>query len=229
MRHIVGLAILGPLWVSVAAADGETTPMIGGSVVMGTTVEDSSRVAGVELEAAWWWGPIGIAVEASGRAASADDGGGNDSRTMAVGGSVRLRLLQMLVPSLLEPSDVELAVEVQGILERTWWDRALTNDEPTRQGIGIALRLRGASDDVTPRLITESRFFVRVFAWRPASDELAAARTTTMPPADQPRDFMVLVGVGAAFGGGEPRYLEQFRRHSFGGPMLRPLSAVAPE
>lgn len=227
MRHFVGLAIVGPLWVSVAAADGETTPMFGGSVMVGTTIEDSSRVAGVELEAAWWWGPIGIAVEASGRTASADDGGGDSSQTMAVGGSARLRLIQMLVPSLLEPSDVELGVEVQGIVERTLWDRTLTDDDPTRIGIGIALRLRGASDDVTPRLITESRFFVRVFSSRPESNPFAAR--TTMQVADEPRDFMVLIGVGAAFGGGESRYLERFRRHSFGGPMLRPLSAVAPE
>lgn len=226
MRGLVAFALTTPLLVSTAAADGETTPMFGAGVVAGSSTTDDSRMVGVGLEAAWWWGWLGIALEASGRSAAE----GDDSETLVLGGSLRLRVLQAIVPSLLEPSDVELGIELQGILERTWWERTVTDVGPIQQGVGIALRLRGSTDDDAPRLITESRCFLRVMWQRPGTDESVAR--TTMPPVDGVRDVrevMVLVGIGAAFGGGEPRYLEQFRRRGSEGAVMRQLNGVAPD
>lgn len=224
MRGLVGLVLVTSLVASDAEADGETTPMIGAGVIVGTSTHGDTRMAGVELEAAWWWRWLGLAVEASGRASAR---AGEDDTTLVLGGSLRLRLLQALVPSLLEASDVELGVELQGVLERTWWDRTITDVGPIRQGVGLAVRLRGSSDSDVPRLITESRCFVRVMWAR--TDDVAIAARTTMPPVPEVRDLMVLVGIGAAFGGGERRYLQQFRRRAFEGTVLRQLNSVAPD
>lgn len=203
MRLLAALAVSAVIWIPNAAADGETSPLFGGAVFGATTSQASDSSAGVELEAVSWHGWLGFAIEASART-SVD---GSASRPIALGGSVRLRLMQALVPSLLEPSDVELGVELQGIVERTLWNGELTGHEPTHQGIGLALRLRGSTDDDMPRLITESRFFIRVMSWQAQDAEIARAMQPIVP-AD--REFMVLVGIGAAFGGGDVTYLRQF-------------------
>lgn len=226
MRRLVAFALTTPLLVSHAAADGETTPMFGAGVVAGSSTTDDSRMFGIGLDAAWWWGWLGIALEASGRSSAE----GDDTETLVLGGSLRLRVLQALVPSLLEPSDVELGIELQGILERTWWERTVTDVGPIQQGVGVALRLRGSTDDDMPRLITESRCFLRLM-WRRDDTNVSAARTTMSPVGDvrDARELMVLVGIGAAFGGGERRYLEQFRRRASEGAVLRQLNEVAPD
>lgn len=218
MRHVAALAFIPTLWASTAAADGETSPMLGASVVAGTSTRDSQSTAGLELEAAYWWHWLGVAVELSGRAPVADDA----SRSLVVGGSLRLRVAQQLVPSLFEPSDVELGVELQGIVERTWWDGELTSDEPARRGIGLALRFRGSTDDDVPRLIAESRFFVRVLTWQDP-DEPYVARAT-MPPTRTTQEWIVQVGIGAAFGGGDRAYLGQFQSRAFDSPLLSPAA-----
>jgi hypothetical protein len=206
MRGLVVLA----LWVVAvpqALADGETSPMLGGSLLAGASTEPTDSMAGVQLETALWWRWVGLALEASARAPVEEDA----ARTVVLGGSLRVRVMERLVPSLFEPSDVELAVELQGIVERTVWDGALTDREPYRRGVGIALRFRGSTEDYAPRLIAESRFFMRVLAWQQPGPDFIAR--TTMPPAT--REIMVMFGVGAAFGGGETRYLQQFRRRDF--------------
>lgn len=217
MRLLVAIALTASVSIPNAAADGETSPMLGGALVAGASTEPSASMAGVEIDVAMWWRWLGVAVETSARAPVEDNAG----RTVVLGGSLRLRLMQVLVPSLFEPSDVELAVELQGIVEQTVWEGTLTDREPYRRGVGIALRLRGSTEDYAPRLITESRFFIRALWWRqPGEDHVAR---TTLPPATETRELIILFGVGAAFGGGEPRYLQQFRRRPFDSIMLRPL------
>jgi len=206
---IVGIAASAVLITQLdrrtAAADGERTPMLGGAVVWEPSSDEPAGMVGLELEAAWWYGRLGLAGEASGRSWVEREG----PRALTVGASLRLRVFESLVPSLLESSDVELALELQGIVERVWWDRAIVDADPTRHGVGLALRLRGSSDDHASRLIAESRFFLRVLSARPATGEVLA-RTTT-PPAE-PRELIVLFGIGAAFGVGDPGYLTRFRR-----------------
>lgn len=215
MRPTIPFALVASLFVSHAWADGETSPMLGGAVVAGTSTESSTGMAGVELEAAWWWGRIGIAGELSGL--STVDGDGERSRVMIAGGSVRLRVLQRLMRSLLEPSDVELGIELQGIVERTVWERSDAQLDPVRRGFGVAVRLRGSTDDDVPRLITESRLFLRVL-WSVPAGEQVLARSTTPPSARDIQDMTIIVGLGAAFGGGESQYLAQF--HGRFEPML---------
>ena len=79
-------------------------------------------------------------------------------RAAVLGASVRLLAFDTLVESLLEPRNVELGVELHGIVERWIND----DDSSTRYGVGVALRLRGGSDYDMSNLIAESRFFVRV-------------------------------------------------------------------
>jgi hypothetical protein len=205
MRRLVVLALSATVSIPNAIADGETSPMLGGSLLAGASTHPSDSMGGVALETAAWWRWVGVAVEASARIEQ------DTARTVVLGGSLRVRVMERLVPSLFEPSDVELAVELQGIVERTVWDGALAEREPYRQGVGVALRFRGSTEDYAPRLIAESRFFMRVMWWQDVEDGVIAR--TTMPPAS--RELMVLFGVGAAFGGGEPRYLSQFRRRDF--------------
>jgi hypothetical protein len=193
-----------------AAADGERGPMFGGALVWEPSTENPEGAVGLQLEAAGWFGPLGIAVEGSGR--TWIEGG---PRSLVLGGSLRLRVLEMLVPSLLEASDVELGLELHGIVERAWLERSDARVGSTRQGVGVALRLRGSSDEPS-RLITESRFFVRVLTAGSTSLDEVAMRTTAPP--DGPREWIVLFGVGAAFGAGDADYLERFRRRLFGWP-----------
>jgi hypothetical protein len=215
MRRLLVIAFSATVSLPNAFADGETSPMLGGSLIAGASSQPSDSMAGVELETVVWWRWLGIAVEGSARAPVEEDA----ARTFVVGGSLRLRLVEFLVPSLFEPSDVELAVEAQGIVERTMWNGAITETEPYRRGFGIALRFRGSTEDYAPRLIAESRFFLRVLSWREEEDGFIAR--TMDPPAVTSGQYMVIIGVGAAFGGGDSTYLSQFRRRPFDS-MLQP-------
>ena len=127
-----------------------------------------------------------------------------------LGSSLRLRLFDGLWRSWVDARDVEVGLELQGILERLWWQRSDPESESTHYGVGLALRVRGGADDGSLR-ISESRFFVRVLA-APTVTDHAVARSMT-PPADEPRELMLLIGIGAAFGSSDPDYIERFRWH----------------
>lgn len=200
-----GLAIvtLALVLSSNARADGERSPMIGGAVVWMPSIEAPSGIGGFELEAAWWHGWLGFAVEGSAR--SDFDA---EQHAFGLGASLRVLLLQGLQRSLLEARDVEVGFELQGIVERLWWQRMTPDTDPLGYGIGFALRVRGGSDDGSAR-IAESRFFLR-FLTGPSTREHVIARTT-MVPADEPRDLKLLVGIGASWGNADRRYLERFR------------------
>lgn len=200
-----GLAIvtLAVVLTSNARADGERSPMIGGAVVWMPSIEAPSGIGGFELEAAWWRGFLGVAIEGSARSDFTAE-----RHAFGLGGSLRVLLLQGLQRSLLEARDVEVGLELQGIVERLWWQQAAPDVDPFGYGIGFALRVRGGSDDGSTR-IAESRFFVRFLAG-PSTREQVIARTT-MATVDEPRDFKLLVGIGASWGAADRRYLERFR------------------
>jgi hypothetical protein len=203
MRGFVVAALVSIVPVE-AAADGEATPMIGGSVVWSPTDQNPSGMIGAALEAAWWHGRIGVAVEGSGRTFTTD---GDKPRALTFGTSLRLRMFDGMYPSLMEPRDVEVGIELQAIVERFWWEGHGLDDPHV--GLGVALRVRGGADDGSTR-IAESRFFLRVMAAPGRTDEVIARSTTTMLPSES-RDLMLLLGIGASFGGGDPRYVNRFR------------------
>ncbi len=203
MRGFVVAALVSIVPVQ-AAADGEATPLVGASILWSPTDQDPAGMLGVALEAAWWHGPIGLAVEGSGRTHLA---GSDQPRAVTLGASLRLRVLSWMTPSLMEPRDAEAAIELQGIVERFWWEGGAT-DAPD-YGFGIAMRVRGGADDGSLR-IAESRFFLRVMA-TPAAPDRGIARSTMVPA--EPRQLAVLLGIGASFGGGEKHYMERFRWH----------------
>jgi hypothetical protein len=193
---------------SSAHADGERTPMFGGSVL---AAHDGSRaeLVGVELELAWWWRRIGLGFEgAQRRAIGSDDGIG----TTALGASARVLVADRLMPSLLEPRDVELGIELHGIVERAWSSRTETGEDPSiRYGFGVAARLRGGGDDGSA-LLAESRLFVRVL-WARGDTTGAIARGET-PVAGRGSESLVILGLGAAWGTGERDYADRFRKHT---------------
>jgi hypothetical protein len=202
----LSLIVLG--LASSAHADGERTPMFGGSVL---AARDGSRaeLVGVELEVAWWWQRIGLALEGAQRRAI-DDGDGMG--TTALGASARVLVVDQLMPSLLEPRDVELGIELHGVVERAWSLRVDSGEDPAiRYGFGIAARLRGGGDDGSA-LLAESRLFVRVL-WARGDTTSAIARSETPVP-DRGSETLVLVGLGAAWGTGERHYAERFRQHT---------------
>ena len=216
-RACTGIA-LGALVLTAApdaAADGEKTPMFGGAIVGALGSEPRAAIVGVELEAAWWHGRFGLGLEGS----MHWDIEGAGARATVLGASARVRVLDALLPSLLEPRDVELGLELHGIVERTWWDGALSDGalseaSPIGYGLGLAVRLRGGADqDFSSTLLAESRLFVRVLSSHRTAAE-AVARTMA-PAEDEPRELTILIGIGAAFGGGEPRYVDRFRLHPF--------------
>jgi hypothetical protein len=194
-----------------AAAEGERTPMFGGALTYGDARDHRTAVVGGELELAWWTGRLGLAVEAAARRAIDDD----SARSLAVAGSARVLIADWLWPSLFEPRDVEIGVELQLIAERSWWSR---DDSSDAYGLGAAIRIRGGSDWEFSSLLAESRLFVRVMRSR-AEPSGAAARAADAV-AEQPGrgTVTVMVGLGAAFGRGDPRYLERFRLRALDAP-----------
>ena len=142
LRTLACLAVVLGFSGSVQA-DGERTPMVGGSLL---AARDGNRAAlvGVALEATWWWGRIGLAAEGAQRADMTDA----SVRTGVLGASLRVLVADQLMPSLLEPRDVELGLELHGVVERDWSSRVDTGDDPAnRYGLGLAARLRGGGDD----------------------------------------------------------------------------------
>jgi hypothetical protein len=193
-----------------AAADGERTPMFGGAVVGARSPDNQSDTLGIEVEAAWWYGRIGFALEGSMHWVL----GGERERATVLGASARVRVHDSLLPSLLEPRDVELGLELHGIVARRWWEGdvagAAADESPVGYGLGIAARLRGGSDHEFSALLAESRLFVRAVAFRPTGAD-AVARSMAPSGGGGAGELTILVGLGAAFGAGEARYLDRFR------------------
>lgn len=196
-----------------AAAEGERTPMFGGALTYTDAPDRNVELAGGEVELVWWSGRLGLGVSAAARRGIEDE-----ARNLAVAGSARVLLATWLWPSLFDPRDVEMGVELQTIAERTWWSR---DDSADALGLGLAIRMRGGSDWEFSSLIAESRLFVRVMRSR---DEVSDVVARPAGPADamsgQPdgRGVAVMVGLGAAFGAGKQRYLERFRSRAFDWP-----------
>ena len=206
MRKGLAVVTLSLLAAATAQADGERTPMIGGSVVWQPTVEAPSGIGGFEVEAAWWHSWIGIALEGAGRT-NFD----TERRGLGVGGSLRLLVLNGLQRSLLEPRDVEVGLELQGIVERMWWQNAATDPEPYNYGFGFALRVRGGSDR---RVATHRRVaLLHSLHDRPRHEGAEVIARSTMPVVQQPRDLMILFGIGASWGNADRRYLDRFAWH----------------
>lgn len=208
MRPPIELSLIVLGLAGSAHADGERTPMFGGSVL---AARDGSRaeLVGVELEMAWWWRHIGLAFEGTQRRAIGNDDGVG---TTALGASARVLIADQLMPSLLEPRDVELGIELHGVVERAWSSRVDGGEDPAiRYGFGIAARLRGGGDDRSA-LLAESRLFVRVL-WARRDTTSAIARSET-PVSDHGSEALVLVGLGAAWGTGERHYADRFQQHT---------------
>jgi hypothetical protein len=151
-----------------------------------------------------WPGRIGFGVEGAARREVLHE----TTRSLAAAGSVRLLLADWMWPSLLEPRDVEMGVELQLIGERTWWDRETSLDS---YGIGVALRMRGGSDWDQSPLLAESRLFVRVMRAR-EPDMTILARDASSPVVEA-SGTTVMIGLGAAWGAGKSGYLDRFRQH----------------
>lgn len=197
--HLAAVVVM--LGAGDAVAEGERSPMIGGGIVAARAADDAELV-GVGLEATWWWQRVGIAVEGSRRW----EVGTGDPLAITFGGGLRLLLVDRLLESLIEPRDVELGLELHGIVERTWWKDA---DATTAYGGGVALRLRGGGDGFDSKLLAETRVFVRVMSDR-SGDEIAMRSTTPDQMRDAPQ-LSVVVGLAAVWGSGERRYADKFK------------------
>ena len=180
--------------------------MFGGAVTYTDAPGRKVELVGGALELVWWWRWFGLGIEAAARRGVEDD----SARNLSAAGSARVLIADWLSPSLIDPSDVEIGVELQAIAERTWWSR---DDVSSALGLGVALRMRGSSDWVFSRLLAESRLFVRVMQPRDGAVDSVARAVMPTEPAER-RALTVMVGLGAAFGVGERRYLERFRLHA---------------
>jgi hypothetical protein len=196
---------------SAAAAEGERTPMFGGAVTYTDAPDRKTALVGGELELAWWLGRLGLAAEAAARRGIEND----QARNLAVAGSARVLVANWMWPSLFEPRDVEVGVELQAIAERTWWNRDESSDA---LGLGVAIRMRGGSDWEFSALLAESRLFVRVMQSRDDGSAVIARAAGAMTAQPDQRGLTVMVGLGAAFGAGMPRYLDRFRLNTFDRP-----------
>ncbi|MGE5186986.1 MAG: hypothetical protein ACM31C_33270 [Acidobacteriota bacterium] len=216
MKQTAVVAVLLSL-SSIALADGEDSPMLGVTLVgaeAARTPDQQRDLAGAGAELAWWHGRFGLAAEGSARWSLDTDG----VRAFVLGGSARLRVLDRMVRSLVEPRDCELGLELHAIVERAWWNDGMAAADPTAFGFGAALRLRGGGDAPSSTLLAESRFFVRVTSSRWSTlDSLAR---TTAPMAAPDRALTVVVGLGASWGSGTPAYAARFKRHPFQSSLL---------
>lgn len=185
-----------------ALAEGEYGPMFGGGIL---ATHGDADVAGIGAEMVLWYGPVGVAAEAS-RQWTVDDVAG--PRVGSISGSLRLLAFDQVVPSLLDSRDVvDLGIELHGIVERSWWD---DDRDVTHYGVGLALRLRGVNDDDRSNLLAESRVFVRVL--RPRESEMDAIARETMPAA-RADGIGVIIGLGALWGAGRAAYVARLRRN----------------
>lgn len=184
--------------------------MLGGALTYTEGPDGEAALVGAALEVAWWSGRFGLAFESAARRGIDDD-----ARNLAVAGGLRVLVADWLTPSLFDARDVEMGIELQAIAERAWWSR---DDSADALGAGLAIRMRGGSDWELSSLLAESRLFVRVMRSRDDVRDAVALATDGMDAAvlQQPgRDSTtVIVGLGAAFGTGAPRYLERFHRKS---------------
>jgi hypothetical protein len=205
MANRLRLALFAVTIATTAAADGERTPMFGGGIIGSHSSE--TDVSGFSGEIAIWYGPIGIAAEAS-RQWSVDDVHG--PQVGAVGGSLRLLAFEQNVPSILDSREVvALGIELHGVIERAWWNSAPARD-PISYGTGLALRLRGSNDDHHSNMLAESRVFVRVMKPRAEAEMDFAARGMGGGTSS---GLTVMIGLGASFGGGQPAYVQNLRRN----------------
>lgn len=211
MRGLRPLAcLLVMLGGGAASAEGEYGPMVGGALIAAQGPE-RTEVAGLQAEMAFWYGPIGLGLEGARQWSFDEDG----PRVATVAASARLLVFRQLVPSFLEPRDVELGFELQGLVERAWWENTTRDRAAVGYGVGIAVRLRGGSDDLS-NLLAESRLFVRVVRGHAGLPDTAARGAMAD---DTDRATAVTIGLGAAFGGGKPGYIDRFRS--------RPLDTIA--
>ena len=184
--------------------------MIGGALTYAETADRNVGLVGGQLELAWWpglpglGGLFGLAVEGAARRGIDDD----KDRSLSVAGSARVLVASWMWPSLLEPRDVEMGIELHAIAERTWWSR---DDSRDAFGLGVALRMRGGSDWMFSSLLAESRLFVRVMKSRDDDSSVLAREAGPVSAMSDRGGTTVMVGLGAAFGVGKPRYLERFR------------------
>jgi hypothetical protein len=204
-------AVVGTLVVlaasRVATAEGEYGPMVGGALI-GTRSADQSELAGAGLELAVWRGRFGLAVEG----ARQWEVEGEGPRVTTLAASARVLVFSTLIPSLLEPSDVELGIEAQAIVERAWWENVAREPAPVSYGFGLAVRLRGGTDGFS-NLLAESRVFLRVMHTRAERMDVAARDAMGAQASD--KQLGVVVGLGVLFGGGRPGYVDRFRMHPF--------------
>jgi hypothetical protein len=213
--NVVATAVL--LAAGDAHGDDDRNAMFGIAVFGAEAARPAAQVAdlaGGTFDIAWWHGRLGLAGEAS--ATWQVQGGA--ARALVLGGSVRLRVLERMVPSLMEPRDVELGIELQGIVERAWWDTGVGVDPVTR-GVGVALRLRGDADPPGSNVIAESRLFVRVLSSR-WSEPAAVPRVSSPVAHDGAPALTILIGIGASFGSCSPGYMDRFRMHPFSSSVL---------
>jgi len=198
-----------------AAAEGERTPMLGAALTYTDAPDRKAALVGGDVELALWSGRLGLAVEAAARRGITEDG----VRNLALAGSARVLVADWLWPSLFEPRDVEVGLELHAIAERTWWSR---DDSSDALGLGVAIRLRGGSDWEFSQLLAESRLFVHVMKSRDEASDVIARASGTMTEQPQRHGITVIVGLGAAFGAGTPNYLERSARRRSTGRVRAP-------
>ncbi len=124
----LGALILTAAAATDAAADGERSPVLGGFLVGGQGPDPDTELAGLQLDVAWWYGRLGLALEGAAHWTL----GGDEVPAKTLGASARIRLFEQLLPALLEPRDVELGVELHGIVQRTWSGDADPSAGPRR-------------------------------------------------------------------------------------------------
>jgi hypothetical protein len=195
-----------------AVADREASPMFGIAAVGGDSERSPDRdspVGGVALDVAWWHGRFGLAAEGSALWTAEDD----HARAFVLGGSARVRLLERIVPAVMEPRDVELGLELHAIVDRTWWNDGMSQADPVGYGLGLALRFRGNGDSDPTLLISESRFFLRVMSSRWSEPEVLARTISPMPASE--RSLTLIFGIGASWGVATPHYMRRFDLQPF--------------
>jgi len=210
VRHAL---LLVAVLTGTAVAEGERSPMIGGGVIAARGAEDVG-VVGIGLEATYWWHRVGVAVEGSRRWNV--ESGTAESATLS--GGLRLLIADRLLGSIIEPRDLELGLELQGVVEKSWFD---AGGDDVSYGGGAALRLRGGGDAFDSTLLAETRLFVRVMTPR---DRSSVAERSTEQPMTERTPITVIVGLGAVWGSGERRYADKLRSR-FATPIIFPADA----
>jgi hypothetical protein len=192
--RVIGF-VLAILICRVVPAFAEDSTRVGLSMVGGTAAapEQNASIVGTQISVAHWVGRFGLAAEGSAVALTSTvrEGGAT------AGLGARMRLLEGATSFTAlngTRAPIALALELECVAQREWWDFEEANESHTSYALGLAASARGSD---RARLVG-FRASIRVVT--SSQDDAQAVARMLMAGSDARRSVGVLVSFGTELG-----------------------------